>query len=530
MTSELREWQVEAVNTFLDKGKGIVEASTGSGKTFVAIEIWNRLSTEYSNAICFIVVPSTNLMEQWYEELWKQGIKASRKGGGRNGKGLEKVNVIVVNTAREMLPLINLPNVLLVCDEAHRYFSEKNSRIFDTDYRWLLGLTATAPDEMGPFKKVIYRYTFDDGISDGIIHSIKMNNVGYTMAPSEAAEYDKYSRDKKQLENKLGLHSPAPELLNSIATKDEDPERRRLAVQLRELLFERKRALYQHQTRIDLTEKLVKDALSDGRRVLVVGESIPPAVELANHLHAFMEHSQMSRDDRTRSINRFKDGKTDLLVSVRTFQEGMNVPTIDCVVIMSSSAGERHLIQSIGRGVRPEGHPVTLVHRLFARGTTDETGTLNLIRSGVLDPKHIHIVDPDLQPITLANGKVPTKTELDLRSRYYKAKVYSLTIIGNNRWAFIKRKGGRDYYRFPHELWRILMEHDQWSGGRFGIEENGTVLIKGKGRKKQQYFEVGQWPDGPLKLDHEKRTRKLTDPLSDEEQEMMDFFDSFSKR
>jgi len=468
----LRRWQQEAVQVFLDRGRGIVKASTGTGKTRVAVEIWQQIQAEHEDAVLVVVVPRVELMRQWAEELAQLGPVACRGGGRRDTPN--HMNIMVINTASKLLPLLDLPNVFLVVDECHRSFSPVYSRIFQTNYRWLLGLSATPGDHIEPFGDVLYEYTFKDAITDGIIHAVVMRNLGYTMAPDERLQYEEHSRKKRKLEQRLGLRAPSPQQIASLL---DHPELGDTARQLRDLLFERKRALYQHETRLALAERLINE--HQDRRILVVGESIPAAEVLAGRLQAYMEHSQMKPDDRTRAINRFKDGLTRLLVSVRTFQEGINIPDIDLVLILSSPSGERQLIQSIGRGVRPEGAEQTIVYRLFAMGTTDEEATLNLIAADVLPPDAISITDPEGKPIKLTmvrredRGRPVSLYAPDLRNR-----------------AKVRRPDGRGSFQFPipPELDQALRQHKP-DGGRFYYnEETGRVMVH-----NSSWHDLGVW-------------------------------------
>jgi superfamily II DNA or RNA helicase len=523
MCITLRRWQKEAIDTFLSEEKGVVEASTGTGKTQVAIEVWREISSKHPDAMGFIVVPSTRLLDQWYDELRSQGFEVTRRGGGRKGNGFKALNVVVINTARELLPHLKLDNVLLIVDEAHRSLSPKNKQIFEMQHRWLLGLTATMPRSPGPFGKTIYEYHFKEAIEEGIINPVELFNVGYTMTPSERAEYDRFTNEKKKLERKLGVFSPSPELLNSIATKGETKEQRELAQKLRTLLFERKMALHTHDTRIELTKQLIEQVRAHGRRTLVIGQSIEACDKLAEDLSAFKEHSQMSNGDRVRNVNRFKDKKTDLLISAKTMREGIDIPHIDCVIIMSSPSGELQFIQSIGRGVRPEGFPWTAVYRVFARNTTDEMATANIIRSGVLDKEHIIVVNTNFEEIELS---VPIE-HLDMKARYQAGTKYSTS--GPDFFRKLPRKGGgsgRQWYERNMKLYRLLREHGQWTGGNFVVEEDGTVLIKGKDKK---YHEVGPIPE-PLVESGRSGMRSLSTPMSSAQKEkMLKFFEQFSE-
>jgi len=418
----LRRWQDEALDNFLLEGRGIVKASTGTGKTMVALSAWECIIEYESSATLIVVVPSSPLQRQWYSKLIGAGVEKSdicRHGGGYSGP-IAKVNVMVINTARKMLPALEIDNLLLVVDESHRSASDENRKIFNTRYEWLLGLTATPGDETEFFGRVLYDYTFADAIQAGEIRPVSLYNIGYSMDGEEQEEYDQYTTEKMTLETKLGLYGSNPRVINSIisrAREKGDRERERLAERLRQLLFKRKRALYVHNTRLEIAEEIITAHFD--RKILVVGEAISAAQYLNEKIiGSVLEHSKLSTNQRKEAIGSFSSDESRVMITVRSLTEGIDIPGIDLVLILSGASGELRFIQSIGRGVRVGGADTTIVYRLFARETTDEDAINNLIEADVLPETSIHITDPNGNPIGIS-GRPAVVREVDVNARRF---------------------------------------------------------------------------------------------------------------
>ncbi|MBA3751034.1 MAG: DEAD/DEAH box helicase, partial [Nitrosopumilus sp.] len=146
-TNVLRDYQKEALESWIanDK-KGCIILPTGAGKTIIALKAILEL-----NSSTLIIVPTLNLMEQWYESIKK--ILSDISLIGMLGGGYEDLKTITVTTYESAyLKSSFLGNKFkfLIFDEVHHLASEKYYLIGDhfiSPYR--LGLTATIEREDG---------------------------------------------------------------------------------------------------------------------------------------------------------------------------------------------------------------------------------------------------------------------------------------------------------------------------------------------------------------------------------------------
>lgn len=153
---ELRSYQQEAVQAILRRHFGVLVASTGSGKTVMALEVIARRRQP-----AIILVHSRELMYQW-EERARQflGIDAGLIGDSKFN--IRPLSIAIVNTARKRLDELVPCFGHLIVDECHRVpatlFTEVVKR-FDSCF--MLGLSATAYRREDALTRLIYLYMGD---------------------------------------------------------------------------------------------------------------------------------------------------------------------------------------------------------------------------------------------------------------------------------------------------------------------------------------------------------------------------------
>src|SRR2546421_3691554 len=89
------------------------------------------------------------------------------------------------------------------------------------------------------------------------------------------------------------------------------------------------------------------------------------------------EHSEFPDSMRAESLQLFRDGAAQIIVSARSLIEGFNVPSADLGIIVAASSSVRQRVQTLGRLLRKsravdgtEKHAVLYV--LYATKTVDE--------------------------------------------------------------------------------------------------------------------------------------------------------------
>lgn len=138
-------------------GKGVLEATTAFGKTFVARITIGKMAKSGKLKKVIVIVPRISLKNQWEKEL-EQFTNVNIE--------VHVINGYVLDKERKDCDL-------LILDEIHLFASDKFKQLFDlTNYKFVLGLTATLKRLDGKEKFIIDRMK----VFDKITHSEALKN------------------------------------------------------------------------------------------------------------------------------------------------------------------------------------------------------------------------------------------------------------------------------------------------------------------------------------------------------------------
>lgn len=379
----LYHWQEEAARAWIaHQGRGIVQVVTGAGKTLLGVYLFARLreyvSADGRDVQAIIVVPRVALIDQWRHAI-RQVLDTTdiRIGAYHSGErcfpNAQDILIITQDSARTLLPRMRFERpTLLIADECHRLGAPGAARIFQNNYNWRLGLSAT-PDRSSDFGfeevlvpnlgPIIYRYGYAEAVRDGIISPFVLARVSVPLTPAERAEYDDLSTKITRLNQ--ALRSDYHELrrardrrtffkiLGALRQRHRDDER---FDQFKALLTNRREIVHTAEGKLDAI-KLIASKRSTDRRGLCFHERI----EWADRLKSVIEaagcvvctyHSRLDEGIRKEHLARFRRGDVDWLVACRALDEGLDVPQVDTVIIAAGATVPRQIIQRLGRALR----------------------------------------------------------------------------------------------------------------------------------------------------------------------------------
>lgn len=177
-SGKLRGYQQEAVAATLERTQGVLEASTGAGKTVCALAI-----IAIRKQPTLILVHNVELLRQWQERIRQfLGVKAGQVGAGKFD--MKPVTVGIVNSVRTRLDELAPHFGHIVVDECHRCPSSMFTecvRAFDA--KFLLGLSAT-PFRRDGLTKVIGFYI------GPVLHQVdpaRLRDIGAVLRPEIVA-------------------------------------------------------------------------------------------------------------------------------------------------------------------------------------------------------------------------------------------------------------------------------------------------------------------------------------------------------
>lgn len=406
----LFEWQREAVDAWMaadadEAGRGTLEIFTGGGKTLIALACAERAAEVSAELRLAVVVPTEALAHQWREAIVEHThIEPSQVGllgaGGHDDLASKRVLVAVLNTAARRLPeMAEAANgeTMLVVDECHRAGAPVFARVLSTPARFRLGLSATPDreeldDDGEPLDydeqllgsalgRVVYRFSLRDARLAGWLPDFTVHHHAVQLLTPERVEYDHVSRQIDDLSDRISEHGGDAGRARSLITRP--GELGQLAGAYVAATAKRKDLLYRARERVRVTEAVLLDTLSrrPDARVLMFHERISEAIELEARLGTDLEatvgieHSRLPASQRRRTLDRFRDGSLQVLVSVKSLIEGIDVPSADIGISVASSSSVRQRVQSLGRVLRrtfDSTQKHAEMHVLYVADTVDE--------------------------------------------------------------------------------------------------------------------------------------------------------------
>jgi len=320
----LRDYQVDAINRFIDNTQSLQEIATGAGKTITTATL-SQLAEKYGRTIT--IVPNKSLVEQTEEDFIAVGLDVGVYYGDR--KDLNKTHTICTWQSLNILDkksknhehdIVTLAEFLdgvktVIVDEVHMAKAEvlKNlltQNLCNAPIRW--GLTGTVPKEKFEYEQIFASL----GPVIGGIKAHELQDIGVlsnchvnVVQMLDVAEFRSYSDELKYL-----------------VTNDD-------------------RMLY--------ISKLIKK-ISESGNTLVLVNRIDSGKFLVNELEeAVFISGEVKTKDRKEEYDEVKTSTNKIIVATYGVAAvGINIPRIFNLVLVEPGKSFVRVIQSIGRGIR----------------------------------------------------------------------------------------------------------------------------------------------------------------------------------
>lgn len=346
-----RGWQEEAFKKWKKNFSGTISVVTGGGKTFFAFISIAEFVKKYPEGKIVVIVPTSALLDQWFvgfqTDLNVDKSEINCFSGKEKPKISNKINLIIINTARkkEIRDKFKNEDIFLIVDECHRSGSYENSKSLDFKTVATLGLSATPVREFDDgFEElispkigdIIYEYDYLEAYRDGILSDFELINLRTDFADDELIEYEKIN---KRIAITLSKIKKGEESLSK----------------LNELLIARKRISNSSVMRIPPTMKLIND--NSNKKMIIFCQTISQAEIIFDFMNEYnhnctIYHSKVGKMKRRLNLIDFKRGIYNILITCIALDEGLNVPSIELGIIVSSTSTNRQRIQRLGRVLR----------------------------------------------------------------------------------------------------------------------------------------------------------------------------------
>ncbi|GEK22919.1 helicase-related protein [Cellulomonas xylanilytica] len=388
---QLRRWQKDVLDAWLaEDRRGIVESFSAQGRGVVGVlAAWDALTRGEK---VLVLVPTTDLLDRWFStlELCLPGLSIGRRDI-TTAHTFDECDVLVslVSAAYGHQLLPDDRTGLVIADEVHKYGSARPAETLRAGFGARLGLTSSMERQDPGFDEVLRPYfgavldgcDLRRGRKDGVLAPFRLAFVEVDLAADERAEHDALSAQISELAERLVGHGCAPGRFvdDVIRLQGGWRENARAAADASAYLravSTRRDLLATSSAKIDAVARL-GPTLARSAHALVFTHTKDGADAAAAGLRsagvpAAWLHNGLEPEVRRNTLRDLRSGRLTAITAPKVLDEGLDLPTVDAVVLLAASRSYRQLVQRVS-AVLPvtesDRLPVVLV--VNARGTVD---------------------------------------------------------------------------------------------------------------------------------------------------------------
>jgi len=350
--------QDKAIELFLQGERGILEMATGTGKTKTALRICQKLIERGLVETVIVATSGNDLLDQWYAQLLKMAVSINRQFSVSRDYNIHRDRDMFLLSPKNAILLtsrLNLPHALsrlsspvahktiLIHDEVHGLGSPENRNALagkSETLRFRLGLSATPERDydtignefieshVGP---VLYKFELADAIERGILVSFDYFPLSYTP--------DQRDRDAIQ---QVHRWAAARRANGEVVTPEQ------IQIKIAHVYKTSHTKLPVFQDFIARHPDLLKRCI-----VFVETKEYGDKVLAIVHQHRHDFHTYYGEEDKD-TLRRFARGDIECLITCHRLSEGIDIQSIQSVILFSSSRSRLETIQRIGRCLRTD--------------------------------------------------------------------------------------------------------------------------------------------------------------------------------
>ena len=329
---EIRDYQIEAITTALDKQRTLLLSPTASGKSFIIYSIM-RWHVEQGRK-CVLIVPTTSLVEQMYSDFedyssvneWSVKQHCQKLYAGFP-KQFQADVLITTWQSIYLQPRAWFKQFdVMFGDEAHNFKAKSLTGVMEKmdNVSHRIGTTGTLDDKkihrlvlegvFGPVHKVT--------TTKALMDSGRLSNLNISCVILKYSEEIRKERKNKTYQEEMDW---------LVSNEKRNKFIRNLAITSKGNTL----VLFQYvEKHGKVLYELIKDKVHEDRKI-------------------FFVYGGTETADRE-AIRHITEGESDAIIiaSFGTFSTGINIPSIENVVFASPSKSKIRNLQSIGRGLR----------------------------------------------------------------------------------------------------------------------------------------------------------------------------------
>ncbi len=354
--SEKWRHQDEAVAAFLEAKRGILEMATGTGKTRTALRICRELCNRDDLSTIIVTTDGTDLLNQWHKQLLEISSQLGRRfamvrhyheNHERDRFILEPGQKILLISRAALAPALRSlsPEVgartILIHDEVHGLGSPGNRRELlglSDGIRYRLGLSATPEREyddggnefienhIGP---IVFQFEVADAIRRRILSPFEYYPLLYT--PDDS--------DKQRIQRVHARAAARKAEGNPMARED--------------IWTELARVHKTSRAKLPIFQSFIHDHQDLLARCIVFVETREYGEEVLDIVHRYRHdfHTYYAADEED-TLLRFARGDLECLITCHRLSQGIDIQSLQNVILFSSARARLEIIQRMGRCLR----------------------------------------------------------------------------------------------------------------------------------------------------------------------------------
>lgn len=339
-----------------NKGKGVVIAGTGFGKTRVGTNIIKGILNKDLTRKILVVVPTIALKEQWISTLDILGFSLNCD--------VEVINTVITK---------EWECDLLIIDEIHMIFADTFKQVFSkVKYKWILGLTATLERLDGKhiickqYCPVIDNIPISECLANGwvsfyneyqVIIDVDDIDVYKEYNKKFTADFEFFSFDWDKVNKCTGPNGYKYRYaLSKEMCPNNEEERKKIftqityhATSLMRVIQQRKSFINNHPKKLELCRKIIESRSSS--KIITFSGSIKMAESIGI---GEVYSGKVSKKKGRTTIEEFSNKSSGVLNTIKRADAGIDIPGLSVAIIIGTDSSPIKAVQRLGRTIRFE--------------------------------------------------------------------------------------------------------------------------------------------------------------------------------
>lgn len=351
--------------------QGVVVLPTAGGKTFLA-----QMAMASTPRTTLIVVPTLDLMHQWYAEIKAsfQNIEVGLLGGGSRDK--TPILIATYNSAAIHAKTLGNRYGLLIFDECHHLPTDFFQVIAEESIApYRLGLSATPEREDGSHHylnrligKIVYRKSAQQ-LSGNTLAQHQVISLKVKLSQEEKIRYEKAIKIRNNFlkQNNISLSSlQGWQLFVQASARSNQGRQAMLAHR------EAKEISLATESKLRLLTELIEKHYPD--KILIFTNDNSTVYHISQqYLIPAITH-QTPVKERHEILKKYRQGDYKIIVASHVLNEGVDVPSAKIAIILSGTGSTREYIQRLGRVLRKgnQEEKLAILYEIVAEDTSEE--------------------------------------------------------------------------------------------------------------------------------------------------------------